>query len=47
MRYTQAEKMQIIRLVEASDLSIRRTLNELGVPRFLLPMVPTLPGRRV
>lgn len=31
MRYTQAEKMEVIRLVEASDLSIRQTLGELGV----------------
>ena len=33
MRYTQAEKMEIIRLVERSDLSIRQTLRELDVPR--------------
>ncbi|HET6443969.1 MAG TPA: DDE-type integrase/transposase/recombinase, partial [candidate division Zixibacteria bacterium] len=33
MRYTQAEKMEIINLVEASELSIRRTLQELDVPR--------------
>jgi putative transposase len=33
MRYTQAEKMEIIRLVEASDLSVTRTLAELDVPR--------------
>lgn len=33
MRYTQAEKMEIIRLVEASDLSIRQSLRELGIPR--------------
>lgn len=33
MRYTQAEKMEIIRLVETSEVSIRRTLQELGVPR--------------
>ena len=33
MRYTQAEKMEIINLVEASDLSIRRTLQELDIPR--------------
>ena len=33
MRYSQAEKMEIIRLVETSDLSIRQTLQELGVPR--------------
>jgi len=33
MRYTQAEKMEIIRLVENSDLSIRQTLRELDVPK--------------
>ena len=33
MRYSQSEKMEIIRLVEASELSIRQTLCELGLPR--------------
>lgn len=33
MRYTQAEKMEAIRLVEESALSIRRTLTELGINR--------------
>lgn len=33
MRFTQAEKMEIIRLVEGSDLPISRTLRELDVPR--------------
>ena len=33
MRYSQAEKMQIIQLVEASELPVTRTLQELGVPR--------------
>ena len=33
MRYTQAEKMEIIRLVENSELSIRETLRELAVPK--------------
>ena len=33
MRYTQAEKMEIIRLVEKSELSIRQTLRELDVPK--------------
>lgn len=33
MRYTQAEKLEIIHLVETSDLSAKRTLAELGVPR--------------
>lgn len=33
MRYSQAEKMEIIRLVETSALSIRQTLEELNVPR--------------
>ena len=33
MRYSQAEKMEIIRLVEESDLSVTRTLQELDVAR--------------
>ena len=33
MRYTQAEKMEVIRLIEESALSIRRTLQELGIHR--------------
>ena len=33
MRYTQAEKMEIIRLVEASEQPVKRTLAELGVAR--------------
>ena len=33
MRRTAAEKMELIRLVEGSDLPVRRTLRELGVPR--------------
>jgi len=33
MRYTQAEKMEAIRLVEESALSIRWTLQELGINR--------------
>jgi putative transposase len=33
MRYSQAEKMEIIRLVEESQLSARRTLEELDVNR--------------
>ena len=33
MRYTQAEKMEIIRLVEGSVLPASRTLEELDVPR--------------
>lgn len=32
MRYTQAEKYEIIRTVEESELSIKRTLKELDVP---------------
>ena len=31
MRYSQAEKMEIIRLVEQSDASVTRTLQELGI----------------
>jgi putative transposase len=33
MRYSQAEKMEIIRIVESSVISTRRTLNELQVNR--------------
>ncbi len=33
MSYSQAEKMEMIRLVEGSDLSVKRTLGELDVPR--------------
>jgi transposase InsO family protein len=33
MRYTQSEKMEIIRLVETSDLPVKRTLEELSIPR--------------
>jgi len=33
MRYSQSEKMEIIRTVEESDLSVRRTLEELDVNR--------------
>jgi transposase InsO family protein len=33
MRYGQAEKMEVIRLVEGSSLPVSRTLRELGVPR--------------
>jgi len=33
MRYSAAEKREIIHLVEHSDLPVKRTLAELGVPR--------------
>ena len=33
MRYAAAEKLEIIRLVEQSSLSVRRTLGQLGIPR--------------
>jgi len=33
MRFSQAEKMEIIRLVEESDHSVKQTLEELDVPR--------------
>jgi len=32
-RYSQAEKLEIIRIVEASELSVKQTLPELDVPR--------------
>jgi len=33
MRYTPSEKMEIIRLVEHSDIPIKQTLDGLGVAR--------------
>jgi putative transposase len=33
MRYQAAEKLETIRLVEHSSLSVRRTLAQLGIPR--------------
>ena len=33
MRYSQSEKMEIIRLVEQSSLSVKKTLSELDVNR--------------
>jgi len=33
MRHSQAERMEIIRIVEESELPIRNTLHELGIPR--------------
>ena len=33
MRHSQAEKMEVIRLVEDSAVSIRRTLGEFGIAR--------------
>ena len=33
MRFTQSEKMEIIRMVEESSLSVQRTLREMDVPQ--------------
>jgi len=33
MRYSQSEKMEIIRLVENSEISAKRTLMEFGINR--------------
>ena len=33
MRYSQSEKMETIRLVEDSKLSVKQTLSELGVAK--------------
>lgn len=33
MRYSQSEKMEIIRMIEESDLPVKRTLQELDVPK--------------
>jgi transposase-like protein len=32
MKYTQSEKMEIIRMVEESSLSVKQTLREMDVP---------------
>jgi hypothetical protein len=34
MRYSQAEKLEIIRLVEASDLSVKPTLVQAEAPNY-------------
>ena len=47
MRYPAAEKVEIIRLVEASHLPARRTLEQARHPAGdLLSMVRPLPGQR-
>ena len=33
MKYSQSEKMEIIRMVEESNLSVKKTLEEMDVPR--------------
>ena len=33
MRYPASDKLEIIRLVEQSHLSVRRTLEQIGIPR--------------
>ena len=33
MRFTASEKLEIIRLVEESDLGVKRTLAELDIPK--------------
>ena len=33
MRYPASEKLEIVRLVERSHLSVRRTLNKLGIAK--------------
>ena len=33
MRYSSSEKLEIIRVVEESELSVRQTLKELGIHR--------------
>ena len=35
MKYTQSEKMEIIRMVEESNLSVRSTLRQLDINRML------------
>jgi transposase-like protein len=36
MKYNQSEKMEIIRMVEESNLSVKKTLEEMDVPRSSL-----------
>jgi transposase-like protein len=38
MRYTAAEKLEIIRLVEQSHTPVRRTLAHLGIPPATFPL---------
>ena len=33
MKYSASEKLEIIQLVEASALPVRRTLEKIGIPR--------------
>ena len=33
MRYPASDKLEIIRLVETSSLPVRRTLNQIGIPK--------------
>ena len=35
MRYSRSEKLEIIRIVEDSELSTRQTLKELGIHRSI------------
>ena len=47
MRYRAAEKLEIIRLVEQSPLSVRQTFSAAGnLPRDLLPLASAVPGAR-
>ena len=47
MRYSQPEKMQIIRLVEESRVSVKQTLAELNINRVRLQMVPQVSAGRL
>ena len=42
MRYTSAEKVEIIRLVEESDLLAKRTLDGLGTVSYTHLTLPTI-----
>jgi predicted DNA-binding protein (UPF0251 family) len=45
MRYPASEKLEIIRLVEGSHLSVKQTLQKLGVSRpTFLSLVRSLPA---
>ena len=44
MKYSQSEKMEIIGMVEGSNLSVKKTLQEMDVPReFFLLLVSQIP----
>jgi hypothetical protein len=45
MTYTQSEKMEIIRMVEESSLSVKQTLRKLGLPGRIPPARTSVASR--